>query len=100
MHFLKWRSLARSGSKFELDAIPNSCKQIDELLFSETQSRYIIASKDPAGVYKVLSAKGVSFAEIGKTIPTNVEFVKGQGIMIRSSLKQLQSNFYSLEKTL
>jgi hypothetical protein len=48
----------------------------------------------------VLSAKGVSFAEIGKTIPANVEFVKGQGIMIRLSLKQLRSNFYSLEKTL
>jgi phosphoribosylformylglycinamidine synthase subunit PurL len=88
------------GFKVQLDSVPNSCKQIDELLFSETQSRYVIASREPENVYKVLSAKGVTFSEIGKTIPTNVEFVKGQRHMITLSLKQLQSNFYSLEKTL
>jgi phosphoribosylformylglycinamidine synthase II len=88
------------GFKVQLDFIPNSCKQIDELLFSETQSRYIIATKDPENVYKVLSAKGVRFAEIGKTIPTNIEFIKGRRDMIRLSLKQLQSNFYLLERRL
>jgi phosphoribosylformylglycinamidine synthase subunit PurL len=88
------------GFKVQLDSIPNSCKQIDELLFSETQSRYIIATKDPETVYKVLSTKGVRFAEIGKTIPTNIEFIKGKRDLIRLSLKQLKSNFYSLEKTL
>jgi phosphoribosylformylglycinamidine synthase subunit PurL len=89
------------GFKVQLDSIPNSCKQIDELLFSETQSRYIITTKDPETVYKVLSTtKGVRFAEIGKTTPTNIEFIKGERVMIRLSLKQLKSNFYSLEKTL
>jgi phosphoribosylformylglycinamidine synthase subunit PurL len=88
------------GFKVQLDSIPNSCKQIDELLFSETQSRYIIATKDPENVHKVLSAKGVRFAEFGKTIPTNIEFIKGKRDMIRLSLKQLQSNFYLLERIL
>src|SRR5215218_6179546 len=88
------------GFKVQLDSVPNSCKQIDELLFSETHSRYIIATKDPETVYKVLSAKGVRFAEIGKTIPTNIEFIMGKRDVIRLSLKQLQSNFYFLEKTL
>jgi phosphoribosylformylglycinamidine synthase II len=89
------------GFKVQLDSIPNSCKQIDDLLFSETQSRYIIATKDPETVYKVLSTtKGVTFAEIGKTTPTNIEFIKGERVLIRLSLKQLKSNFYSLEKTL
>jgi phosphoribosylformylglycinamidine synthase subunit PurL len=88
------------GFKVQLDSIPNSCKQIDELLFSETQSRYIIATKDPENVHKVLSAKGVRFAEFGKTIPTNIEFIKGKRDMIRLSLKQLQSNFYMLERIL
>lgn len=88
------------GFKVQLDSIPNSCKQIDELLFSETQSRYIIATKDPENVHKVLSAKGVRFAQFGKTTPTNVEFIKGKRDMIRLSLKQLQSNFYLLERTL
>lgn len=88
------------GFKVQVDSIPNSCKQIDELLFSETQSRYIIATKDPENVHKVLSAKGVRFAEFGKTIPTNIEFIKGKRDMIRLSLKQLQSNFYLLERIL
>ena len=88
------------GFKVQLDSVPNSCKQIDELLFSETQSRYIIATKDPENVHKVLSTKGVRFAEFGKTIPTNIEFIKGKRDMIRLSLKQLQSNFYLLERIL
>src|SRR5688500_19928407 len=81
------------GFKVQLDSVPNSCKQIDELLFSETQSRYIIATKEPESVHEVLSAKGLRFAEIGKTIPTSIEFIKGKQDMIRLSLKQLQSNF-------
>jgi phosphoribosylformylglycinamidine synthase II len=88
------------GFKVQLDSIPNSCKQIDELLFSETQSRYIIATKDPESIYKVLSTKGVRFAEIGKTMPTNIQFIKGKRDVIRLSLKQLKSNFDFLEKTL
>jgi phosphoribosylformylglycinamidine synthase len=88
------------GFKVQLDSIPNSCKQIDELLFSETQSRYIIATRDPETIYKVLSTKGVRFAQIGKTIPTNIQFIKGKRDVIRLSLKQLKSNFDFLEKTL
>jgi phosphoribosylformylglycinamidine synthase len=88
------------GFKVQLDSVPNSCKQIDELLFSESQSRYIIATKEPESVHKVLSAKDLRFAEIGKTIPTSIEFIKGKQDMIRLSLKQLQSNFYLLERTL
>jgi phosphoribosylformylglycinamidine synthase II len=88
------------GFKVQLDSVPNSCKQTDELLFSETQSRYIVATKEPESVLKVLAGKGVRFAEIGKTTSTNVEFVKGKRDMIRLSLKQLQSNFDLLERTL
>ena len=88
------------GFKVQLDSVPNSCKQIDEILFSETQSRYIIATKDPEAVCKILSGRGVSFAEIGNTIPTEIEFIKGKRHVIRLSLKQLQSNFDFLEKTL
>jgi phosphoribosylformylglycinamidine synthase len=95
--------MAMSGSigfKVQLDAIPTSCKQIDELLFSETHSRYIIATKDPKSVYETLSSNGVRFAEIGKTVPTYIEFIKGNRQIIRLSLKQLESKFYLLERIL
>jgi hypothetical protein len=51
-------------------------------------------------VYKALSATGVPFAEIGKSAATNVEFVKCNRKIIGLSLKQLQSNFDLLEKTM
>jgi len=88
------------GFRVQLDAVPTSCKQMDELLFSETQSRYIIATKEPKRIHQTLSAKGVRFSEIGKTMPTHIEFVKGNRHMIRLSLKQLESKFYLLEKSL
>ncbi len=88
------------GFKVQLDAVPTSCKQIDELLFSETHSRYIIATKDPKSVYETLSSNGVRFAEIGKTVPANIEFIKGNRQIIRLSLKQIESKFYLLEKIL
>jgi phosphoribosylformylglycinamidine synthase subunit PurL len=88
------------GFKVRLDAFPNSCKQLDELLFSETQSRYIIATTDPKGVDEILSNNGVPFAEIGKTVPAHIEFFKDNRQIIRLSLKQLESKFYLLERNL
>jgi phosphoribosylformylglycinamidine (FGAM) synthase-like enzyme len=88
------------GFKVQLDSVPTSCKQVDELLFSETHSRYIIATKDPQSVHEKLSSNAVPFAEIGKTMPTHVEFIKGNRQIIRLSLKQLESKFYVLERSL
>lgn len=88
------------GFKVQLDSVPTTCKQIDELLFSETQSRYIIATKDPRSVHKVLSAKGLRFAEVGKAIPLNIEFFSGRRRIIKLSLEQLEAQFYSLERNL
>jgi phosphoribosylformylglycinamidine synthase II len=88
------------GFKVDLDAVPNSCNRIDELLFSETHSRYVIATKDSDSVHKVLSAAGVPFARIGETVATNIEFVKGKRKIIGLSLRQLKSSFDQLEKTM
>src|SRR5215210_6713496 len=38
----------RSGIIIDLDSIPNTCSRIDNLLFSESHSRYIIGSGKPA----------------------------------------------------
>ena len=86
------------GFKVDLDAVPNSCKRVDELLFSETQSRYVIGTKQPERLHELLSAKGVEFAKIGQTCATNIKFVKGGTDIIQLSLKQLQPSFDSLRK--
>jgi phosphoribosylformylglycinamidine synthase subunit PurL len=88
------------GFKVDLGALPSSCYRMDELLFSETHSRYVIATKNSDSVCRLLSEIGVPFAQIGKTVGTNVEFVNGKKKVIELSLKQLKSKFDLLTKTM
>jgi phosphoribosylformylglycinamidine synthase len=88
------------GLKVDLDLFPSSCKRTDELLFSETHSRYIIATKDPDSVCRLLSELGVPFAQIGKAVGKNLEFVKAKKKVTELPLKQLKSKFDLLTKTM
>jgi phosphoribosylformylglycinamidine synthase subunit PurL len=56
------------GITIYLDYVPNSCSRLDNLLFSESNSRFVFGTNEPAQARKMLSEfKGVHFAEIGKT---------------------------------
>ena len=88
-----------TGFKVDLDAVPNSCKRIDDLLFSESHSRYIVGTKEPENARMALSAAGVIFAEIGSATGT-IEFAKGKKRVIKLALKQLQASFDSLGKVM
>src|SRR5207245_3628811 len=55
------------GFNIFIDKIPNSCSNIDNLLFSESHSRYIIGTQEPKRVEKILSdIDGLVFSRIGK----------------------------------
>ncbi len=88
-----------TGFKVDLDSIPNSCGRVDDLLFSESHSRYVIGTKEPEKVRKALSSASVTFAEIGSAAGT-IEFVKGKKKVIKLTLKQLQTSFDSLGKVM
>jgi phosphoribosylformylglycinamidine synthase len=88
------------GMKIDLNAIPNSCNRIDELLFSETHSRYLVSTKEANRVRRVLASAGASFAEIGIIMGTNFEVYKGKKMIMRLPLKQLQSHYDRLENIL
>ncbi len=88
-----------TGFKVDLDAVPNSCDRMDDLLFSESHSRYIVGTKEPEKVRKALSSAGVTFAQIGSATSA-VKFTKGKKKVIRLTLKQLQTSFYSLGKVM
>ncbi len=90
-----------TGFTVNLDTIPNSCSRLDDLLFSESNSRYVIGTKEPEQVRQALSSAGVVFSEIGRAANT-VEFTKGKRrkAIIRLTLKQLQASFYSLGKVM
>jgi phosphoribosylformylglycinamidine synthase len=88
-----------TGFRVDLETVPNSCSRVDDVLFSESHSRYIIGTKDPDKVCKALSSKGITFAEIGNAT-TGIEFAKGKKKIVKLTLKQLQVNFYSLGKVM
>jgi phosphoribosylformylglycinamidine synthase len=88
-----------AGFKVDLDKVPNSCKRIDDTLFSESHSRYIVGTAEPEKVRKALSDAGVIFAQIGSTAK-GIEFAKGKKKIIKLTLKQMQKNFDSLGKVM
>jgi phosphoribosylformylglycinamidine synthase len=88
-----------TGLKVDLDLVPNSCSRTDDLLFSESHSRYIVGTKDPEKVRKALLSSNVMFEQIGSAASA-VEFAKGKKKLIKLTLKQLQTSYYSLEKVM
>lgn len=54
-----------TGISIDLERIPNSCARLDYLLFSETNSRYIFATKKPSEAKEILDKLGCSYSEIG-----------------------------------
>jgi phosphoribosylformylglycinamidine synthase II len=91
-----------TGIVINLDFIPNLCSRIDNLLFSESHSRYIIGTSKPAYVEKYLtSINGIVFAEIGCVTCTdkNVRFIrKKDKEIVNLSLKNLTESYGELER--
>ena len=88
-----------TGFEVDLDVVPNLCSRTDDLLFSESHSRYIVGTKQPEKVRKMLSSADVMFEQIGSAANA-IEFAKGKKRLIKLTLKQLQTSFYSLEKVM
>jgi len=88
-----------TGFKVDIDKVPSSCSRLDDLLFSESHSRYLIGTKEPEKVLHTLSSSGVAFAEIGRS-GREIGFVKGKKKVIGLTLKRLLTSFYSLEKVM
>ncbi|HEY7506845.1 MAG TPA: AIR synthase-related protein, partial [Nitrososphaera sp.] len=90
----------KTGLKIDSDTIPNSCKSPDDLLFSESNSRYIVATSEPDKVRSLLSSEGVVFAQIGRAEGTTIEFSRGRKRMINLPLGKAEASYYSLEETM
>lgn len=88
-----------TGFRVNLDAVPNSCSRTDDVLFSESHSRYIVGTKEPEKVHSALSQAGVPFSEIGSAGGA-LEFAKGKKNIIRLTLKQLEASFDSIGKVM
>jgi phosphoribosylformylglycinamidine synthase len=90
--------LGRVGFTAIIDYIPNSCSKIDNLLFSESHSRYVIGTREPKKVQRILSdVKGLDFFQIGSAYNEKVVFKTKNEIVIDTNLRTLTRNFGGLE---
>jgi phosphoribosylformylglycinamidine synthase subunit PurL len=93
----------RTGIVINLDSIPNSCSRIDNLLFSESHSRYIVGTSKPDDVEKYLAnINGIDFAHIGYVTGNNdnrVRFIrKKDKEIVKVSIKNLTESYCVLER--
>jgi phosphoribosylformylglycinamidine synthase len=87
------------GFNIFIDKIPNSCSNIDSLLFSESHSRYVIGTQEPKAVEKILSGiDGLVFSQIGDAYNENVRFKMKSKILIDTDLRAITTNFKRLEQ--
>ena len=74
----------RKGVTVDLDNVPNKTTRIDNLLFSESRSRFILETK-PKNTTRIVSSfkrVGISGAKVGSVTDNEVEFFsKGQSIV-------------------
>jgi phosphoribosylformylglycinamidine synthase len=87
-----------TGFRVNVESVPNTCTRIDDLLFSESHSRYLIGTARPEQVAKMLSSEGVRFARIGRSARGKVEFAQGKKTRISLPLSKLESALESLGK--
>lgn len=91
--------LSGSGIRADLALVPNACARNDELLFSESASRYLIGTRDPEKLRELLSRQSVPFAEIGHAEGSHFELLI-KTAKVRASVSQIERAYYSLAKSM
>jgi phosphoribosylformylglycinamidine synthase II len=88
------------GLEVNLDLMPNSCSRIDNLLFSESQSRFVFATTSPRQVDNFLeSIPGLKYAKIGKSSSESapgrnkIVFTKSSSSVIECSIAEMEENY-------
>ena len=92
----------RTGLEVDLDLLPNSCSRLDNLLFSESQSRFIFATRDPENVEKSLrEVPGLVYAKVGNSSArgdNKIVLLKSGSPIVSSSIEELEDKYSSLSK--
>jgi phosphoribosylformylglycinamidine synthase II len=74
----------RKGVTVDVDKVPNKTRRMDNLLFSESRSRFILETK-PKNTTRIVSSfkrLGLPAAKIGKVTDNGIEFLsKGQAVI-------------------
>jgi phosphoribosylformylglycinamidine synthase len=88
-----------TGLRVQIDSVPNTCTRVDELLFSESHSRFLIGTAKPDQVRRLLQSKEIKFAQIGKSFSHSggrFELMEGKKMRISLPLSKLENALKSL----
>ena len=87
------------GISVDLKRIPNRCKRLDYLLFSETNSRYLFATKKTSEAEILLDKLGCSYSEIGHAgdHDGNIELRQSKKRTISIPLEKARSSYENLD---
>ncbi len=90
----------KTGIRVDLGSLQHSCQRLDDLLFSESHSRYIVGTKNPDSVRSMLSSEGVTFAQVGIANGSEIEFSNNKIKVVKLPLQNVEKRYYSLERTM
>lgn len=92
----------RTGLEVDLDLLPNSCSRLDNLLFSESQSRFIFATRDPENVEESLrEVPGLVYAKVGNSSArgdNKIVLLESGSPIVSSSIEELEDKYSSVSK--
>jgi phosphoribosylformylglycinamidine synthase len=86
------------GMNLTLDSAPRERHmQADELLFSESNSRYLLGTSKPTQVEEILAARKVPFAQLGYVSGDSMRINFENKILVDTPLSRLEKAYFSLE---
>lgn len=89
------------GIEINVDKVPNNCKRLDNLLFSETPSRFIIGTKDEDKIEKEFSnSKNLEYSKIGKviTLPKRIIFRQNDKQIVNIEVEVAKKYYENISK--
>jgi phosphoribosylformylglycinamidine (FGAM) synthase-like enzyme len=80
------------GAQIDLGRVPSNCRRIDELVFSESHGRFVVATSDKAKASRLLREHKVPHAAIGE--------VRGHDLVLKSGRRTISElDVTTLQKT-
>ncbi len=79
------------GARLDLESVPGDCNRSDELLFSESHGRFVLASDpdDSASTVSKLTSAGIPSAVVGSFVGRELTITRGQRPVASITLRKL-----------